>query len=176
MKNKYCSSWLSQQYDPAVGELAAETADKDREKSWAYLPKRKYRSPAVMAAMGSAYYTNKYAEGYRATALLRQRLPVRSDIVEEIARRELAIFRRRTRKCSTTFSAQANTAVYFAMLNQTIQLWVWTLMRGGHLTRGSPVNISGKYFNIPYGVDSVTHKIDYDKGSWSYTECKQNLL
>ena len=119
-------------------------------------------SPAVMAAMGSVL-TNKYAEGYPGKRYYGGCQYV--DVVEDIARK------RACELCGAEFAnvqphsgAQANTAVYFAMLQPGDTVMGMTLSEGGHLTHGSPVNISGKYFNfVSYGVDPVTHRIDYDK-------------
>ena len=73
--------------------------------------------------------------------------------------------------------AQANTAVYFAMLNPGDTVMGMNLNEGGHLTHGSPVNISGKYFNfVPYGVDPETHRIDYDKVLEIAKECKPKMI
>ena len=70
-----------------------------------------------------------------------------------------------------------NTAVYFAMLNPGDTVMGMNLNEGGHLTHGSPVNISGKYFNfVPYGVDPETHRIDYDKVLEIAKECKPKMI
>ncbi len=119
-------------------------------------------SPAVMAAMGSVL-TNKYAEGYPGKRYYGGCQYV--DVVEDIARkRACELFGAEFANVQPHSGAQANTAVYFAMLQPGDTVMGMTLSEGGHLTHGSPVNISGKYFNfISYGVDPVTHRIDYDK-------------
>ena len=87
------------------------------------------------------------------------------DVVEEIARkRACELFGAEHANVQPHSGAQANTAVYFAMLEPGDTVMGMNLNEGGHLTHGSPVNISGKYFNfVPYGVDPETHLIDYDK-------------
>jgi len=119
-------------------------------------------SPAVMAAMGS-HLTNKYAEGYPGKRYYGGCEYV--DIVEKIAiERAKQLFGAEHANVQPHSGAQANTAVYFAMLEPGDTILGMNLAHGGHLTHGSPVNISGKYFNIiPYGVDSETGYIDYDR-------------
>ncbi len=119
-------------------------------------------SPAVMAAMGSIL-TNKYAEGLPGKRYYGGCQYV--DVVEEIARkRACELFGANFANVQPHSGAQANTAVYFAMLQPGDTVMGMTLSEGGHLTHGSPVNISGKYFNfVSYGVDPVSHTIDYDK-------------
>lgn len=131
-------------------------------------------SPAVMAAMGSAL-TNKYAEG----------LPHKRyyggceyvDIVEEIAiDRAKKLFGAQYANVQPHSGAQANTAVYFALLQPGDTVLGMSLAHGGHLTHGSPVNISGKYFNfVSYGLgeDEV---IDYDKVAALAKEHKPKLI
>ena len=119
-------------------------------------------SPAVMAAMGSVL-TNKYAEGYPGKRYYGGCQCV--DIVEDIARkRACELFGAEHANVQPHSGAQANMAVYFAMLETGDTVMGMNLAEGGHLTHGSPVNMSGKYYNfVPYGVDPVTHRIDYDK-------------
>ena len=121
-----------------------------------------YVSPAVMAAMGS-HLTNKYAEGYPGKRYYGGCEFV--DIVEELAReRAKAIFGADHANVQPHSGAQANTAVYFAMLQPGDTIMGMRLDQGGHLTQGSPVNISGKYFHsVFYGVDPDTGRIDYDQ-------------
>lgn len=131
-------------------------------------------SPAVMAAMGSAL-TNKYAEG----------LPHKRyyggceyvDVVEEIAiERAKQLFGAKFANVQPHSGAQANTAVYFALLQPGDTVLGMSLAHGGHLTHGSPVNISGKYFNfVSYGLgdDEV---IDYDKVQALADEHKPKLI
>ena len=119
-------------------------------------------SPAVMAAMGSIL-TNKYAEGYPGRRYYGGCEYV--DVVEEIARkRACELFGAEHANVQPHSGAQANIAVYFALLKPGDTILGMNLNEGGHLTHGSPVNLSGKYFNIvPYGVDPETGRIDYEK-------------
>ena len=161
-------------YDPAVGE--AMTAELKRQRrNLELIASENIVSPAVMAAMGSLL-TNKYAEGYPGKRYYGGCQCV--DVVEEIARkRACELFSAEHANVQPHSGAQANTAVYFAMLNPGDTVMGMNLNEGGHLTHGSPVNISGKYFNfVPYGVDSVTHRIDYDKVLEIAKECKPKLI
>lgn len=119
-------------------------------------------SKAVMEAQGSVL-TNKYAEGYPGNRYYGGCEHV--DIVEQLAiDRAKALFGAEHANVQPHSGAQANTAVYFTFLQPGDLILGMNLAHGGHLTHGSPVNISGKYFNvIPYGVDSETHRIDYDQ-------------
>ena len=132
-------------------------------------------SPAVMAAMGSLL-TNKYAEGYPGKRYYGGCYAV--DKVEEIARkRACELFGAEHANVQPHSGAQANMAVYFAMLTPGDTVMGMNLNEGGHLTHGSPVNMSGKYFNfVPYGVDSETHRIDYDKVLEIAKECKPKMI
>ena len=119
-------------------------------------------STAVMAAMGT-HLTNKYAEGYPGRRYYGGCQFV--DIVENLAiERAKELFGAEHVNVQPHSGAQANTAVYFAVLKPGDTIMGMNLDHGGHLTHGSPVNISGKYFNIvAYGVDPETGYIDYDK-------------
>ncbi len=132
-------------------------------------------SPAVMAAMGSVL-TNKYAEGYPGKRYYGGCQCV--DIVEDIARkRACELFGAEHANVQPHSGAQANMAVYFAMLETGDTVMGMNLAEGGHLTHGSPVNMSGKYYNfVPYGVDPVTHRIDYDKVMETAMEVKPKLI
>ena len=114
-----------------------------------------------MEAMGSPL-TNKYAEGYPAKRYYGGCQYV--DVAENLARdRAKQLFGAEHVNVQPHSGAQANTAVYFAMLQPGDTVLGMNLSHGGHLTHGSPVNISGKYFNfVPYGVDEQTGCIDYD--------------
>jgi glycine hydroxymethyltransferase len=120
-----------------------------------------YVSPAVMAAMGSVL-TNKYAEGYPGKRYYGGCEYV--DEVETLAiERVKKLFNASYANVQPHSGAQANTAVYFALLNPGDTVMGMSLAEGGHLTHGSPVNLSGKYFNfISYGVSADTGLIDYD--------------
>ena len=132
-------------------------------------------SPAVMAAMGSVL-TNKYAEGYPGKRYYGGCQCV--DVVEEIARkRACELFGAEHANVQPHSGAQANMAVYFAMLKPGDTVMGMNLNEGGHLTHGSPVNMSGSYFNfVPYGVDPETHRIDYDKVLEIAKECKPAMI
>ena len=117
-------------------------------------------SPAVMAAVGS-HLTNKYAEGLPGKRYYGGCQYV--DIVENLAiERCKQLFGCDHANVQPHSGAQANTAVYFALLNPGDTILGMNLSHGGHLTHGSPVNISGKYFKIvPYGVSEQDERIDY---------------
>lgn len=119
-------------------------------------------SRAVMEAQGTVL-TNKYAEGYPGKRYYGGCEYV--DIVEKLAiDRVKEIFGAEHANVQPHSGAQANTAVYFAFLKPGDTILGMNLAHGGHLTHGSPVNISGKVFNIvPYGVDEKSHRINYDE-------------
>lgn len=119
-------------------------------------------SKAVMEAQGSVL-TNKYAEGYPAHRYYGGCEHV--DVVEQLAiDRVKKLFGAEHANVQPHSGAQANTAVYFAFLKPGDTILGMNLAHGGHLTHGSPVNISGQYFNIvAYGVDEITHRINYDQ-------------
>lgn len=131
-------------------------------------------SPAVMAAMGSVL-TNKYAEGLPSKRYYGGCQCV--DIVENIAReRACKLFGADAANVQPHSGAQANTAVYFALLQPSDTVMGMSLDNGGHLTHGSPVNISGKYFNfVPYGVNDEGF-IDYDAFEKQAMEVKPKLI
>ena len=119
-------------------------------------------SEAVMEAMGS-YFSNKYAEGYPGKRYYGGCEHV--DELETIAIERLKkLFGAEHANVQPHSGSQANMGVYFAMLEYGDKILGMDLSQGGHLTHGSPVNISGKYFNfVAYGVEKETEKIDYDK-------------
>ncbi len=119
-------------------------------------------SPAVMAAMGTVL-TNKYAEGYPAHRYYGGCVHV--DEVEDIARdRACRLFGAEHANVQPHSGAQANLAVYFALLQPGDTVLGMNLSEGGHLTHGSPVNMSGALYNfVAYGVEPDTGRIDYDK-------------
>lgn len=147
--------------DPEVGAAMQDELDRQR-RNLELIASENIVSPAVMAAMGSVL-TNKYAEGYPGKRYYGGCQYV--DVVEEIAReRACRLFGAEHANVQPHSGAQANTAVYFAFLKPGDTVMGMNLAEGGHLTHGSPVNISGSYFNfVPYGVDAVTGRIDYDK-------------
>ena len=119
-------------------------------------------SEAVMAAMGSPL-TNKYAEGYPGKRYYGGCQYV--DVAEQLAiDRAKQLFGAEHANVQPHSGAQANMAVYFALAKPGDTILGMNLAHGGHLTHGSPVNMSGAYFNIvPYGVDEKTQTIDYDE-------------
>ena len=132
-------------------------------------------SPAVLAAMGS-HLTNKYAEGYPGKRYYGGCEFV--DIAENLARdRACQLFQADHANVQPHSGAQANIAVYFAMLEPGDTILGMNLAHGGHLTHGSPVNLSGKYFNIvPYGVREDDQKIDYEELGRIARECKPKMI
>ncbi len=132
-------------------------------------------SPAVMAAMGS-HLTNKYAEGYPGKRYYGGCEFV--DVAEELARDRLKkLFGCDHCNVQPHSGAQANFAVYFAMLKPGDTIMGMNLSHGGHLTHGSPVNVSGTYFNIvPYGVSEKSETIDYDEMEKIALSCKPKLI
>jgi len=132
-------------------------------------------STAVMEAMGS-HLTNKYAEGYPGKRYYGGCEFV--DEVEDLARERLKkLFGADHANVQPHSGANANLAVYFAVLKPGDTVMGMDLSHGGHLTHGSPVNLSGKYFNfVSYGVDPKTEMIDYERVEEIALECKPKLL
>jgi glycine hydroxymethyltransferase len=132
-------------------------------------------SEAVMSAMGS-HLTNKYAEGYPAKRYYGGCEYV--DVVEDLAReRAKQLFGAEHANVQPHSGAQANTAVYFAVLEPGDTVVGMNLAHGGHLSHGSPVNISGKYYKfVPYGVNRETEQIDYDELRKVALEAKPKLI
>ena len=132
-------------------------------------------SNAVLAAMGS-HLTNKYAEGYPGKRYYGGCQYV--DVVENLARdRAKQLFGAEHANVQPHSGAQANMAVYFAMLNPGDTVMGMNLSHGGHLTHGSPVNMSGKYFNfVPYGVTEDEEVIDYDALERQALEVRPKLI
>ena len=146
--------------DPELFQAIEDEVQRQREHI-ELIASENFVSPAVMEAMGSPL-TNKYAEGYPGKRYYGGCQYV--DVAEELARnRAKRLFGAEHANVQPHSGAQANTAVYFAMLNPGDTVLGMNLSHGGHLTHGSPVNISGKYFHfVPYGVDESTGRIDYD--------------
>ena len=132
-------------------------------------------SDAVLAAMGS-HLTNKYAEGYPGKRYYGGCQYV--DVVENLARdRAKQLFGAEHANVQPHSGAQANMAVYFAMLTPGDTVMGMNLSHGGHLTHGSPVNMSGKYFNfVPYGVTEEEEVIDYDALERQALEVRPKLI
>ena len=132
-------------------------------------------SKAVLLAAGGVL-TNKYAEGYPSKRYYGGCQCV--DIVEEIAReRAKKLFGCNFANVQPHSGANANLAAFFALIQPGDTVMGMNLQQGGHLSHGSPVNISGKYFNIvPYGVNDETETIDYDEMRKIALECKPKLI
>ncbi|MDO4608475.1 MAG: serine hydroxymethyltransferase [Clostridia bacterium] len=132
-------------------------------------------SKAVLLAAGGVL-TNKYAEGYPTKRYYGGCQCV--DVVEDIAReRAKKLFGAEHANVQPHSGANANLAVFFALLEPGDTVMGMNLQQGGHLSHGSPVNISGKYFNIvPYGVSDETEQIDYDKVREIALECKPKMI
>lgn len=147
--------------DPEVAKAIDMEANRQQNKL-EMIASENFTSKAVMEAQGSVL-TNKYAEGYPGRRYYGGCEYV--DIVENLARdRAKKLFAAEYVNVQAHSGSQANMAVYFAVLNVGDKVLGMNLAHGGHLTHGSPVNISGKYFNfIPYGVSKETGYIDYDE-------------
>ena len=132
-------------------------------------------SKGVLLAAGTVL-TNKYAEGYPSKRYYGGCQCV--DVVEEIAReRAKKLFGAEHANVQPHCGASANLAVFFALLQPGDTVMGMNLQEGGHLSHGSPVNISGKYFNVvPYGVDPVTEMIDYDEMERIAKKCRPKLI
>lgn len=160
--------------DPQVAE-AMELELKRQRDHLELIASENFVSEAVMAAMGS-HLTNKYAEGYPGKRYYGGCQCV--DIVENLAReRACKLFGAEHANVQPHSGAQANLAVYFALLNYGDTVLGMNLSHGGHLTHGSPVNMSGKYYNfVAYGVNAETEMIDYDEVRRLALEHKPKLL
>lgn len=159
--------------DAEVGEAMAKELARQK-RNLELIASENIVSPEVMAAMGSVL-TNKYAEGYPGKRYYGGCECV--DIVEDIAiERAKKLFGAQYANVQAHSGAQANTAVYFALLEPGDTVLGMSLAHGGHLTHGSPVNMSGKYFNfVSYGLgDDET--IDYDKVEELAKENKPKLI
>ena len=153
-------SYVKQQ-DPKVQEMIELELGRQRNKL-EMIASENFVSQAVMEAQGSVL-TNKYAEGYPHKRYYGGCEYV--DMVEELAiERAKELFGAEHVNVQPHSGSQANFGVYFALLEPGDTIMGMNLSHGGHLTHGSPVNVSGKYFNIiPYGVDAETGRIDYDE-------------
>jgi len=156
----YINQWVKNQ-DPEVAK-AIEQEENRQTNTIELIASENFVSRAVMAAQGSVL-TNKYAEGYPGKRYYGGCEFV--DVVEDLARERVKkIFGAEHANVQPHSGSQANMAVYFAFLKPGDTILGMNLSHGGHLTHGSPVNISGVYFNVvPYGVDSKTERIDYDQ-------------
>ena len=160
--------------DPELAQ--AIQAEKERQQNKLELiASENFVSEAVMEAQGSVL-TNKYAEGYPGKRYYGGCECV--DVVEQLAiDRAKELFGAEHANVQPHSGAQANTAVYLALLEHGDTILGMNLAHGGHLTHGSPVNFSGKFFNIvPYGVDEQTFRIDYDEVRRLALEHKPKLI
>ncbi len=163
-----------EKFDPEVG--AGIKAEYNRQvRNIELIASENFVSPAVMAAMGTCL-TNKYAEGYPKSRYYGGCECV--DVVEDIARKRICeLFGAEHANVQPHSGANANNAVYFALLEPGDTVLGLNLAHGGHLSHGSPVNISGKYYNVvPYGLNDETETIDYEEVRRLAHEHKPKLI
>lgn len=160
--------------DPEIVAAIGEELGRQRNKI-ELIASENFVSPAVMEAMGSVL-TNKYAEGYPGHRYYGGCEYV--DKVETLAiERAKKLFGAEHANVQAHSGANANTAVYFAFLQPGDTIMGMNLSQGGHLSHGSPVNISGKYYNVvPYGVTHETERIDYDEFARIAKEAQPKLI
>lgn len=160
--------------DPEIAVAIGEELGRQRNKI-ELIASENFVSPAVMEAMGSVL-TNKYAEGYPGHRYYGGCEYV--DKVETLAiERAKKLFGAEHANVQAHSGANANTAVYFAFLQPGDTIMGMNLSQGGHLSHGSPVNISGKYYNVvPYGVTHETERIDYDEFARIAKEAQPKLI
>ena len=160
--------------DPEICDAMRRELTRQRE-HLELIASENFVSDAVLSAMGS-HLTNKYAEGYPGKRYYGGCQYV--DIVEDLAReRAKALFGAEHANVQPHSGAQANMAVYFAMLEPGDTVMGMNLSHGGHLTHGSPVNMSGKYFHfVPYGVTEEEEIIDYDALEKMALETKPKMI
>lgn len=160
--------------DPEMYEVYCEELKRQRQ-NIELIASENFVSPAVMAAMGS-HLTNKYAEGYPGKRYYGGCYAV--DKAEELARqRACELFGAKFANVQPHSGASANLAAFVAFLQPGDTVLSMNLAHGGHLSHGSPVNISGKYFNIvPYGVSESDCRIDYDEVRRIAHECNPKLI
>lgn len=160
--------------DPAVSDIIADELRRQNAQI-ELIASENFTSRAVMAAMGSVM-TNKYAEGYPGKRYYGGCEVV--DVVEDLARdRAKELFGCDHANVQPHSGSQANMAVYFTAVNPGDTILAMNLTDGGHLTHGSPVNFSGKLYNIvPYGVNRETEQIDFDELMAKAKEHKPKLI
>ena len=160
--------------DPEVAAAMGEELGRQRNKI-ELIASENFVSPAVMEAMGSVL-TNKYAEGYPGHRYYGGCEYV--DKIETLAiERAKKLFGAEHANVQAHSGANANTAVYFAFLQPGDTIMGMNLSQGGHLSHGSPVNISGKYYKVvPYGVTHETERIDYDEFERIAREAQPKLI
>ena len=173
MEGEFVLNHLIKQ-DPEIAALIHKELERQQNKI-ELIASENFVSKAVMEAMGTVL-TNKYAEGYPGKRYYGGCEHV--DVVENIARDRLKeIFGAEHANVQPHSGAQANFAVYFALLKPGDTVLGMNLAHGGHLTHGSPVNMSGQYYNfVAYGVDPVDHRIDYDQLEKVAVENKPKLI
>ena len=162
------------QFDPEVGAAIREEFDREC-RNIELIASENIVSPAVMTAMGTCL-TNKYAEGYPGKRYYGGCYAV--DVVEEIARkRACELFGCNYANVQPHSGANANLAAFFALVKPGDTVLGMNLAHGGHLSHGSPVNISGKYFNVvSYGLDDESERIDYDRLMETAKACQPKLI
>lgn len=160
--------------DPEIAEQLGNELNRQRNKL-ELIASENIVSKAVMEAQGSVL-TNKYAEGYPGKRYYGGCEHV--DVVEQLAiDRAKELFGASYANVQPHSGAQANMAVFFSLLTPGDTVMGMNLTDGGHLTHGSPVNMSGKYFKIvPYGVDKETERIDYDALQKTAEECRPKMI
>lgn len=163
-----------QKEDPEVYSAIIKEAGR-QEEHIELIASENFVSPAVLEAVGSVL-TNKYAEGYPNKRYYGGCEFV--DIVERLAiDRAKELFKAEHANVQPHSGSQANFAAYFALLNAGDTIMGMDLSHGGHLTYGSPVNFSGKFFKVvPYGVSKDTETIDYDNVMKLAKECKPKMI
>ena len=162
------------QFDPEVGASIREEYDRER-RNIELIASENIVSEAVMATMGTCL-TNKYAEGYPGKRYYGGCYAV--DVTEDIARkRACELFGCNYANVQPHSGASANLAAFVALVKPGDTILGMSLAHGGHLSHGSPVNISGKYFNIvSYGLDEATETIDYDALMKTAVECQPKMI
>ncbi|HOS68572.1 MAG TPA: serine hydroxymethyltransferase [Bacillota bacterium] len=161
-------------FDSEIAEAILKELDRERSKI-ELIASENFVSPAVMEALGTVL-TNKYAEGYPGKRYYGGCEYV--DIVEDIARERMkALFGAEHANVQPHSGSSANQAVYFSVLEPGDTIMGMDLSHGGHLTHGSPVNVSGKLFKfIHYGVSQDTGMIDYDNVRAIAKECRPKMI
>lgn len=165
---------LLKKYDPEIYEAVMNETSRQRNKI-ELIASENFVSETVMEANGTTL-TNKYAEGYPSKRYYGGCEHV--DVVENIAiERAKELFGAKYANVQPHSGAQANMAVFFALLTPGDTVLSMNLAHGGHLSHGSPVNMSGKYWNIvPYGVSESDGRIDYEEVRRLALECKPRLI
>jgi len=168
------TSTTLESFDPEVAK-AIELESRRQEEHIELIASENYASPRVMAAQGSKL-TNKYAEGYPG-----KRYYGGCEFVDEVERlaieRARELFKADYANVQPHSGSQANAAVYHALVEPGETILGMSLNEGGHLTHGSPVNFSGKLFNVvPYGLDHATGLIDYDQVQALAIEHKPKMI